>query len=174
MKPAIQRRVALALVAALALSACDGHGGEGADCPPGAKQKTPSGFCVPRYLSLKRGEVFGRLGPGRDYATVFVYRAQGLPVQVVDETADWRRICDPDGGAAWVSRVMLAGQRTVMNKGAAPVVMRRGPSDTSGVAAYLRPRSVAELGRCRNGWCEISAGGTGGWVKSSEVWGLAP
>lgn len=179
MRPGTQRRIAALLVitlvgAALGLGACEGHGGEGADCPAGVKAKTPSGYCVPRYLSLKRGEVFGRQGPGKDYPTIFIYHAKGLPVQVVDETEDWRRICDPQGGTAWISRAMVDGRRTVMAVGAAPVALRRSPADGAGAAAYLSPRAIAALGRCKTGWCEISAGDAHGWVKPSEVWGLAP
>ena len=81
--------------AGLALAACGDHASEGRDCPAAARARTVSGFCVPRYLSLKRGEVMGRGGPGKDYPALWVYRVQGLPVQVVAETTDWRRICDP-------------------------------------------------------------------------------
>jgi len=166
--------IAASLATLALLGACGGRGGEGTDCPVGVKQKTPSGYCVPRYLSLKRAEVFGRKGPGKDYPTVFVYHARGLPVQVVDETTDWRRICDPDGGAVWIASAMVDGQRTVMATGGAAVALRRSPADTAGAAAYLRPRAVADLGRCRGGWCEVTADGAHGWLKSSEVWGLAP
>ena len=162
----------LLLPGLLLLGACGSRGGEGADCPAGPKQKTPSGYCVPRYLSLKRGEVFGRKGPGKDYATVFVYHARGLPVQVVDETTDWRRICDPDGGAVWVASAMVDGRRTVMATGKSAVALRTGPADTAGATAFLRPRAIADLGRCKADWCEVSAEGARGWVKSSEVWGL--
>lgn len=162
------------MVATLCVSACGGHAGEGADCPSGAKQATPSGYCVPRYLSLKRGEVFGRKGPGKDYPTVFVYHARGLPVQVVDETSDWRRICDPDGGAAWVSSTMVEGRRTVMAVAAGPVPLRGQPAEGGSAAAYLRPRAIATLDRCAGGWCRVGVDGAWGWVKSSEVWGLAP
>jgi SH3-like domain-containing protein len=158
----------------LTLAACGGHGGEGADCPAGVKQATPSGYCVPRYLSLKRGEVFGRKGPGKDYPTLFVYHAKGLPVQVVDETSDWRRICDPEGGAVWVASSMLDGRRTVMAAGQTPVTLRRGPSDSAAADAFLRPRAVAGLGHCKGGWCQVTADDASGWVKSSAVWGLAP
>lgn len=161
------------LLLCLALGACSERGGEGADCPAGVKQNTPSGYCVPRYLSLKRGEVFGRKGPGKDYATLYVYHARGLPVQVVDETSEWRRICDPDGGAVWVASAMVDGRRTVMATGQAAVTLRAGPSDTAAASAYLRPRAIADLGRCKANWCEIAADGARGWVKSSEVWGLA-
>src|ERR1700677_2494269 len=97
-----KRAIAASLATVVWLAACGDHGGEGADCPAGVKQQTPSGYCVPRYLSLKRGEGVRRKGRGKDYAALYVYHAKGLPVQVVDEPTDWRRICDPDGGAVWV------------------------------------------------------------------------
>jgi len=173
MRRAAERGVALIVAAAFGASGCGGHGAEGADCPSGVKPSTPSGYCVPRYLSLKRGEVFGRKGPGKDYPTVFVYHARGLPVQVVDETSDWRRICDPDGGVAWVSSTMVEGRRNVMALGGAAIALRSGPSDASGATAYLRPRAIAALDRCTGAWCRIGVDGAWGWVKSSEVWGLA-
>ena len=155
------------------LGACGGRGGEGTDCPVGVKQKTPSGYCVPRYLSLKRAEVFGRKGPGKDYPTVFVYHARGLPVQVVDETTDWRRICDPDGGAVWVHRSMVDGRRTVMALGAQPIAMRREPKIAAPAAGLLNARALAQLSRCDGGWCKVSAGGVTGWVGAAQVWGAA-
>jgi SH3-like domain-containing protein len=164
----------LAAVATL-VAGCGGSVGEGGDCPAGVKQATPSGYCVPRWLSLKRGEVFGRKGPGKDYATLYDYQVRDLPVQVVDETSDWRKICDPDGGVAWVASEMLDGKRTVMNTGAAPVPLRRDPAESAGAAAYLRPRAMAQLKGCRGtAWCEIEAAGAGGWVRANEVWGLSP
>jgi SH3-like domain-containing protein len=177
MQAGLHRRLVGVLAALAALGGCSGRG-EGADCPQsgpgGGRQVTPSGYCVPRYLSLKRGEVFGRKGPGKDYAAAFVYHARGLPVQVIDETSDWRRICDPDGAAVWVASAMIDGRRTVMASGAAAVALRGAPAHNADVSAYLRPRAVADLGRCKADWCEVSADGAHGWVKSSEVWGVAP
>ncbi len=170
---ALYASVAASLIILAGLGACEGHGGEGADCPSGVKPDTPSGYCVPRWLSLKRGEVFGRKGPGKDYPTVFVYHARGLPVQVVDETSEWRRICDPDGGVVWVASAMVDGRRTVMAAGKAPLALRKSPDETAAPSAYLRPRAIAALGHCNAGWCEVNADGAGGWVEAAEVWGLA-
>ncbi len=162
------------LVLALALSACGGRGGEGSDCPKDVKQTTPSGFCLPRYVSLRSNKVAARKGPGKDYDPVFAYYAKGLPVQVVNETTDWRQICDPMGELVWVHRSMLEGVRTVFAMGPQPVVMRKSPSDTAAPAAYLRPRSVAVLGQDKGDWRQVTAGGETGWVKASEVWGVSP
>jgi SH3-like domain-containing protein len=134
---------AILVALGLMLAACSAHQGEGQDCPKGVKQTTPSGFCVPRYLSLRSGEVYARKGPGKDYPAVLVYHARGLPVQVVDETTDWRRICDPQGGLYWVHRSMVGGLHTVMASGAQPVSLRRSPADNAQAAAYLRPQAIA-------------------------------
>jgi SH3-like domain-containing protein len=174
MRPKSLRAIAAFVGTLSLLGACSGRGGEGADCPSGVKETTPSGYCIPRWVSLKRGEVFGRKGPGKDYDTAFVYRAKGLPVQVIDETSDWRRICDPDGTTLWVASPMIDGRRTVMANGTAPVALRSAPEEGASAATHLAPRAIASLGRCKGDWCEVEADGARGWLKSSEVWGLAP
>ena len=63
-----------------------------------AERQTPSGLPVPRYVSLKFDVVNARSAPGDDSRLLWIYRAKGLPVQVVAETPEWRRICDPEGG----------------------------------------------------------------------------
>jgi SH3-like domain-containing protein len=162
----------MALLGALALTACGGHG-PGSDCPAGVRGKSVSGFCVPRYVSLKRGQVFARKGPGKDYPIVFVYRVQGLPVQIVAETSEWRRICDPDGGAAWVHRTMIDGRRSVMAVGQGPVPMMKAPKAQAPVAGLLNVRALASLGRCQGDWCKVKAGDVSGWADASRLWGLA-
>ena len=56
----------------------------------------PSGLPVPRYVSLKFDPVNARSGRSqrRPPPAVRLSRASGLPVQVVAETTEWRRICD--------------------------------------------------------------------------------
>jgi len=160
-------------LAALGLAGCGGHVEEGKDCPAAVKARSFSGFCVPRYVSLKRGLVYGRKGPGKDYPALFVYHVQGLPVQVVAETQDWRRICDPDGGAVWVHRSMVDGRRTVMALGDQPIPLRRDAKIAAPTAGLLNARALATLGRCQGGWCKVSAGGVTGWVGAAQVWGVA-
>jgi len=59
--------------------------------------KTPSGFPVPRYVSLKVGKVNGRTGPSRQHAIAWQYRRKGLPLVVVAETEMWRKVRDVTG-----------------------------------------------------------------------------
>ncbi|MDP1872893.1 SH3 domain-containing protein [Phenylobacterium sp.] len=136
-------------------------------------EDTPSGFPVPRYLSLKFDKVNARAGPGDDHQVLWVYRVRGLPVQIVAETREWRRICDPEGGLAWVHRRVIDGNRTVMSLGTAPVALRRRPRPEAEITAYVNPRSIAALDKCDKGWCRLSLEGVRGWTPQNEVWGAA-
>ena len=134
---------------------------------------TPSGLPVPRYVSLKFDKVNARSGPGDDHRLLWVYRVRGLPVQVVAETAEWRRICDPDGELVWVHKRTTDGRRTVMNVRPAPAALRRRPKDASRVVAYLKPRALASVVRCEDGWCRVKAADTSGWAREGELWGTS-
>lgn len=131
---------------------------------------TPSGLPVPRYVTLKFSEVNARAGPGDDHRLLWVYRSRGLPVQVVAETREWRRVCDPRGGRAWVHRRTVDGRRAVLG-GKAPSAIRAKPKDDGRVTAYLRPGALAALDRCEKGWCKVKAGGAKGWLLARSVWG---
>ena len=135
---------------------------------------TPSGLPVPRYVSLKYGSVNARMGPDEAHRLLWTYQAKGLPVQVVAETREWRRICDPLGGLAWVHKRTTDGKRTVMRVAATPLPLRAGPKDDAKVVAFLGGASTANLDRCDKGWCRIKADGATGWARQGEIWGAAP
>ena len=164
---------AFALLPLIALAACGGHGDEGKDCPPTSRVSAVSGYCVPRYVSLKRDKVYARRGPGVDYPALWIYRAKGLPVQIVGETLDWRRVCDPDGGAVWVHRSMVDGRRTVETVGVRPVPVLRAPKPGAPAEGLLDPRTLASLDKCQGGWCRVRVAGVTGWVEAADVWGVA-
>ncbi len=163
----MRKRWAPAL-AALALMV--GLGGAGAQA---AERQTPSGYPVPRYVTLKFGKVNARKGPGDDYKLLFVYRARGLPVQVIAETSEWRRVCDPEGHVAWVHKRVTDGRRAVMNTNPGMAALYRSPKPGAGTAAFLKPRAMAELSRCDKGWCRIKADGASGWVREGALWGTS-
>jgi SH3-like domain-containing protein len=132
---------------------------------------TPSGQPVPRWLSLKSSEVRARYGPGLDYRILWEYRASGLPVQVIAETREWRKICDPDGAVAWVHRSVVSSRRSVFNISDAPVPVHASRSDASPLRARLAPRTLATIDDCEDGWCEVRARRLRGWVREGAVFG---
>jgi len=160
-----------ALVGAAALVVGLGLAGDLRAAP--AERQTPSGMAVPRYVSLKFDKVNARAGPGDDHRLLWVYRAHGLPLQVIAETLEWRRVCDPEGATAWVHKRVIDGRRTVMNTRTTPAPLFRRPRPDARPAAYLNPRALATLDRCAKGWCRVKADRASGWVREGELWGTA-
>ena len=134
---------------------------------------TPSRQPVPRWLTLKSDEVRARQGPGSDYRILWEYRAAGLPVQVVAETREWRKVCDPDGAVAWIHRSVLSGRRGAFNTSAEETPVHAGRSETSPVRARLSPRSVVSLDDCEGGWCHVGGHQANGWVSEARIFGGA-
>ena len=87
--------------------------------------QTPSGFAVPRYVSLKFTKVNARTGPSRDHPIAYQYQRRGLPVMIVAETEMWRKIRDISGDEAWVRKPALSGSRTVIALN--PTSLRKKP-----------------------------------------------
>ena len=138
-----------------------------------AERTTPSGYPVPRYVTLKFDKVNARAGPGDDHRLLWVYRTKGLPLQVVAETSEWRRVCDPEGGVAWVHKRVTDGRRSVINTTTRPAALLRKPKTGAEPAAYLAVRAMASLVRCQKGWCRVKADGATGWVREGGLWGTA-
>jgi SH3-like domain-containing protein len=145
-----------------------------ADKEKDKERPTPSGLPVPRYVSLKFDQVNARSAPGDDSRLLWVYRAKGLPVQVVAETNEWRRICDPERGLAWVHRRTTDGRRMVMRLQPTPLPLLSKPQADGHVKAFLASRALADLDRCtKDGWCKLKAGRQDGWAPAAQVWGTA-
>jgi SH3-like domain-containing protein len=138
-----------------------------------AERKTPSGLPVPRYVSLKFGVVNARGGPGDDYKLKWIYHVRDLPLQVVAETEDWRRVCDSDGQISWVHRRTVAERRTVLVEQAHDLVLRKRPDDGAAASATIVSHALADLDVCKGGWCRLRVGRSSGWAPANLLWGVA-
>ena len=164
----------IALLLAAALLGPTGLGLAGCGAKGGDKERvTPSGLPVPRYVSLKFDPVNARSGPSDDHRLLWVYHARGLPVQVVAETVEWRRICDADGGLSWVHKRTTDGQRTVTPLGVQPLPLHAKPGETAPIVAYLAPKALAQFAKCEKDWCRVRVGQADGWAPAASFWGVA-
>ena len=139
--------------------------------------ETPSKLPVPRFVSLRFNVVNGRSGPNPDYPIRWVYRQKGLPVRVIAETEEWRRIEDPDGTKVWVHKRMIESKRTVITRPLnignqrKVVILYRSPADNSRIMATMNQGVIAEIIAISPGWRRIRAGRYVGWARANELWG---
>lgn len=139
---------------------------------PAAAQEceTFSGLPVPRFVSLRFDEAAGRAGPSADHPIAWMYQRAGLPVQVVAETPDWRKVRDPGGEEVWMHRRLLSGRRAV--HAIQPADMLARPEADSALIARIETGALLWLERCRAGWCRLEADERRGWAPAAAFWGV--
>ena len=129
---------------------------------------------LPRYASLKSNDVNVRTGPGLRYQIKWVLVRAGLPVEVIAEFEQWRKIKDIEGGEGWVHSAMLSGQRTTIVTGTDAQTMYESQDRGSEPIAHLEPAAQADLLECTKEFCKIRAGDYKGWVERAHLWGIYP
>jgi SH3-like domain-containing protein len=143
----------------------------GCDRPGEAECDTPSRLPVPRFVALEYNTINARNGPGEDHRILWTWRAKGMPVEVIAETTDWRRVRGPDGAPAWVHKRGVDGRAMVMRVKPGAVALLAQPKEGAKVAAWLRPNAIAAVEKTDGDWRRLKASGGGGWVRAGEVWG---
>lgn len=141
--------------------------------PDQVRTDTPSGYPVPRFVSLKSAKTYCRRGPSFEYPIHFTYLRKGLPVLIIAETKDyWRKIRDAAGAECWIHKTKLTGERTVLviEEGLA---LRAAPTRGAAERARLAAGVIARLDReTDEGWERIDVNGIRGWARARGLWGI--
>jgi SH3-like domain-containing protein len=160
-----------------ALLACGLASPASAAEPP--KKDNPSGLPLPRFVSLKADKVHVRQGPGTDHRIAWVFQQAGLPVEVLAETEQWRRVRDADGATGWVFHAALSGRRTVVvlpweaKAGQAVQAELKAREGASAPAvAIVEAGVIGSVKACDGKWCEIAVGPHAGHIEQKKLWGV--
>ncbi|HEX3809836.1 MAG TPA: SH3 domain-containing protein [Rhizomicrobium sp.] len=124
------------------------------------------------YISFSKDKVFLRQGPSFDHRILWVYHRKGLPVEVVNKYAAWRRVKDSDGTLGWVHTSMLSDNRTVVFVSSTPSTIRTDPSDAAKPIALAAQGVVAKLKSCKPQFCQVEVQGIEGWADKKNIWGV--
>lgn len=138
-----------------------------------------SGLPLPRFVSLKADKVNLRIGPGLNYAVEWMYLKSGLPMEIIQEYGNWRRVRDADGVQGWINQSLLSGRRTAIvapwQRGKAnELSFYAEPSESAAVVAHVEPGVIGGLEMCNGEWCQMDFDGRTGWIQQTEVWGAYP
>ena len=138
-----------------------------------AAAPNPSGLPIPRWVSIRASEANMRTGPGARYPIEWVLQFRNLPVEVVEEFENWRKVRAIDETTGWVHKSMLSGNRMATVAVARARVMQRPDSDAP-VAAFVEEGVVVALDRCEPDWCQvaIASHGVEGWIPRQALWGI--
>ena len=125
--------------------------------------------CQEKFLSLKNNEVNVRYGPGFDYEVKYIYRKINLPVKIVDQKENWRKIIDIKNNSGWIHWSQLKPPKsfiTMENK-----VLFNKPSLFSKPIARIEKGRLLIYKNCKNRWCKVKTEDYSGWINIQNIWG---
>jgi SH3-like domain-containing protein len=135
---------------------------------PAAAQST--GLPLPRFVSLASDEINVRTGPGQMHPIRWVFNRRGVPVQIVEEAQDWRRIVDHEGETGWIHASLLSSRRTILVTGDTRP-LRRTPRHDARIVALIEPMVIGTLLNCERNWCLVEVDRRRGWLERGQFYG---
>ena len=134
-------------------------------------QRKGSGLPIPRFASLRSDEVNVRTGPGSRYPIDWMFKRKAMPVEIVAEYENWRKIRDWQGASGWVHQSLLSGKRSFIIS-AKTTSLYKTPASSAEVVAKLEPEVLGEIRSCAGDWCRVKVSGVSGWIERSGMWGV--
>jgi SH3-like domain-containing protein len=136
-------------------------------------QVSGSGLPLPRFVSLRAGEVNLRTGPGVQYPVEWVYRKSGLPLEVIAEYKTWRKVSDWQGSQGWVHQTMLSSNRTFIVTGRTRTLLSKKALDSRPIA-QLQANVTGQIISCpaNTEFCHVEVEGFEGWLARGDFWGV--
>jgi SH3-like domain-containing protein len=128
---------------------------------------------LPRFASLRAKETNLRSGPGKRYPILWVYKQGAVPVEIIDEVQNWRRVRDVAGDSGWLHRSLLSGNRTAMFVVGLHNVYAN-PDATTAPILRVREGVIIKLEQCTAQWCHIDVNDRQGWVQKTSLFGVYP
>lgn len=145
----------------------------------------PSGFEIPRFVSIRAQTTNVRTGPGTNYDVAWIFVKSDLPVEIIQEFDTWRKIRDLDGSEGWVHRPLLTGRRSAYVApwdGQAKVALLAWDDEGATVRAWLTSKFLVRVESCNGKFCAVSARNHAnegratysGYVEQVSLWGVYP
>lgn len=137
-----------------------------------------SGRPLPRFVSVADDVVNVRKGPGTEYPIDWVYVRRGLPVEVIAEYGEWRRVKDWEGQIGWILVRLLSQERTLRVSGEDLIPLRSDAREEAPMIARVEPGVFGDIVQCpqpgsyRSDWCYVEIADLRGWLPRTNVWGV--
>ena len=122
------------------------------------------------FLSLKKDKVYVRYGPGKNYPVKYIYRKKFLPIKVIDQKDNFRRIIDHKQNSGWIHRIMLRKLNSLVIL-EEKIVFKKNTKFSKPIVKLEKGRLVI-IKRCKINWCRIETGNYSGWIETKNVWGI--
>ena len=131
-----------------------------------------TGFELPRFVSLKTNDSNLRVGASKDFPIKLKYIIKNLPLEIIDEHENWRKVVDIDNNEGWIHKRLIIGKRFGIIKTfyEQPAQILNKPQGTT--IGKIGNRNIVRINKCLKKWCYISFKKNKGWINKINLWGV--
>ena len=131
-----------------------------------------TGYKIPRFVSLKSNDANLRKGPSTNYPIVLKYTTNNLPIEIIDEYGQWRKIIDIDGNQGWLHKILIKGDRFAIINQKYNSLLQIKNKPQGRVIGTIGKNNIVKINKCFLDWCSISHKNRQGWVEKINLWGV--
>ena len=122
------------------------------------------------FASLKSSEVNMRVGPGREYPIIWIFMKSNLPMILLAEFGEWKKLKFMDGTEGWVHKNMVS--KASMAIVAEDNVLLYKYSSSSNPIAHVEKNVIAKILKNESEWVKVEICNMTGWMKKKCLWGI--
>lgn len=132
-----------------------------------------TGYKIPRFVSLKSDDVNLRIGSSTIFPIILKYNSLNLPVEIIEEFENWRKIKDIQSNIGWVHKNLLKGERFAVINLISPNIVANVYSRPEGkLTGKIGNYNIVKILSCLLDWCNISIKNNKGWIRKKNIWGI--
>lgn len=122
------------------------------------------------FVSLKSSEVNMRVGPGKEYPIAWVFMRANLPMILMAEFDQWRKVKFIDGTVGWIHKNMISRKSSaIVTENYA--IMYRHASKKYPIAKIEKGVVVRILKRDGD-FVKADINNQKGWIEKKFLWGI--
>ena len=121
------------------------------------------------YLMLKNSKVNVRYGPSFESPIKFFYKKKYLPVKIIDEKGNWKKIIDFKKNGGWIHRTQLKKSKSFIVE--EDKILFDRPSIFSKPLVKIEKGKMLIFKKCKESWCNIALKDFNGWLQTDNIWG---
>lgn len=131
-----------------------------------------TGYKIPRFVSLKSNESNLRIGSSKKYPIILKYITKNLPLEIIEENGQWRKIKDFENNVGWIHESIIMGDRYAIINHKYDALLQILNKPKGKVIWKIGQRNIVKIKTCLIEWCYISYEKNLGWTKKENLWGV--
>ena len=122
------------------------------------------------FLTLKYNKVKVRQGPSFKHPVKFIYKKKYLPIKIIDNKDNFRKITDLKNNNGWIHVSQLSKKKSAINIHNLSIIFKK-PNIYSQPMAKLEKGKIVIVKKCKEDWCKIITNDYKGWIFKNYLWG---